>query len=168
MTLITLSLERSSGKELKVEFALGETDDKKALDQSKEAPPKKDSRPFWPFAKPVSGVAKEIGLNHKYTFDSFVIGSSNRFAHAASVAVSDSPAKAYNPLFIYGGVGLGKTHLMHAIGYRVMQKNPRTKILYISSEEFTNQLIGAIQNRTTIKFREKYRHVDILLSLIHI
>jgi len=81
----------------------------------------------------------------------------------SSTAVCESPAKAYNPLFIYGGVGLGKTHLMHAIGHRALQKSPKTKILYISSEEFTNQLIASIQNRTTVKFREKYRNVDILL-----
>ncbi|OGW85012.1 MAG: chromosomal replication initiation protein DnaA, partial [Omnitrophica bacterium RIFCSPLOWO2_01_FULL_45_10] len=96
-------------------------------------------------------------------FESFVVGPSNRFAHAAALGVSDSPAKAYNPLFIYGGVGLGKTHLMHAIGQRVLQKFPRNKVLYISSEEFTNQLIGAIQTRSTVKFRERYRGVDVLL-----
>jgi chromosomal replication initiator protein len=83
--------------------------------------------------------------------------------HAASLAICDSPAKQYNPLFIYGGVGLGKTHLMHAIGQKVLQKFPKHKVMYISSEEFTNQLIGAIQNRSTPKFREKYRSVDVLL-----
>ena len=163
--LINSSLQKACGKELKVEFTFGEGVDH-AVDGAPVAiddDPKKDGKPFWGFGNKSKDAPKEIWLNPKYTFDSFVIGSSNRFAHAASVAVSDSPAKAYNPLFIYGGVGLGKTHLMHAIGYRVMQKNPRTKILYISSEEFTNQLIGAIQNRTTIKFREKYRHVDIRL-----
>jgi len=106
---------------------------------------------------------KHPSLNPRYTFDDFIIGSSNRFAHAASLAVSETPAKAYNPLFIYGGVGLGKTHLMHAIGNRTASSNKNLKVLYISSEQFTNQLIGAIQNRTTVKFRQLYRGVDILL-----
>jgi chromosomal replication initiator protein len=106
---------------------------------------------------------KELHLNAKYTFDTFVVGPSNRFAHAASIAVAQSPAKAYNPLFIYGGVGLGKTHLMQAIGHYILDNYPDASVLYISSEKFTNQLIDAIQNRTTIKFRNKYRHVDVLL-----
>lgn len=102
-------------------------------------------------------------LNPKYTFDSFVIGSSNRFAHAASAAVAESPARAYNPLFIYGGVGLGKTHLMQAVGHFILEKNPNAKLSYTTSERFTNQLINAIRTRTTMQFREKYRSVDILL-----
>jgi len=102
-------------------------------------------------------------LNPKYTFSSFVIGPSNRFAHAASLAVAESPAKAYNPLFIYGGVGLGKTHLMQAIGRYIKQKRPSAKLLYVPSETFINQLIDAIQNRTTMHFRNMYRHVNILL-----
>ena len=110
-----------------------------------------------------SSVIHQIGLNLKYSFDVFVVGPSNRFAHAACLAVSESPAKTYNPLFIYGGVGLGKTHLMHSMGNYVSQKSPKTKILYISSEDFTNQLISAIQTRTTQKFRERYRSVDLLL-----
>ncbi len=102
-------------------------------------------------------------LNTKYTFDSFVVGPSNRFAHAASMAVAESPAKSYNPLFIYGPVGLGKTHLMQAIGQEVLRRNPSSKVLYITSEKFTNQLINAIKTGTTVKFREKYRSVDCLL-----
>lgn len=105
----------------------------------------------------------ELHLNPRYTFDSFVVGPSNRFAHAACLAISESPAKAYNPLFIYGGVGLGKTHLMQAIGHYVARKCPSSKILYTSSEKFTNELISAIQNRTTQKFRERYRNLDVLL-----
>jgi chromosomal replication initiator protein len=102
-------------------------------------------------------------LNTKYTFDTFVIGNSNRFAHAASLAVAESPAKSYNPLFIYGGVGLGKTHLMHAIGHHVLQRSPNTKVLYVSSEKFTNELIDSIRDENSIEFRNHYRNVDILL-----
>ena len=102
-------------------------------------------------------------LNPKYTFNSFVIGNSNRFAHAASLAVSESPAKAYNPLFIYGGVGLGKTHLMHAIGHYILDNNPSAKVVYVSSEKFTNELINAIKDDKNEDFRNKYRNVDVLL-----
>lgn len=102
-------------------------------------------------------------LNPKYTFDTFVIGNSNRLAHAASVAVSESPAKAYNPLFLYGGVGLGKTHLMHAIGHYIMNNNPIARVLYVSSEKFTNELINAIKDDRNEQFRNKYRNIDILL-----
>ena len=102
-------------------------------------------------------------LNPKYTFDSFVIGNSNRFAHAASLAVAESPAKAYNPLFIYGGVGLGKTHLMHAIGHYILQGNPNAKVVYVSSEKLTNELINSIKDDKNEEFRTKYRSVDVLL-----
>lgn len=102
-------------------------------------------------------------LNSKYTFDTFVIGNSNRFAHAAALAVAESPARSYNPLFIYGGVGLGKTHLMHAIGNFVLQRSPNTRILYVSSEKFTNELIESIRDKNPIEFRNHYRNVDILL-----
>ncbi|MBH8597937.1 MULTISPECIES: chromosomal replication initiator protein DnaA [unclassified Thermoactinomyces] len=102
-------------------------------------------------------------LNPRYTFDTFVIGSGNRFAHAASLAVAEAPAKAYNPLFIYGGVGLGKTHLMHAIGHYVLDHTPSSRVVYISSEKFTNEFINSIRDNKTIQFRNKYRSVDILL-----
>lgn len=102
-------------------------------------------------------------LNPKYTFETFVIGNSNRLAHAASVAVAESPAKAYNPLFIYGGVGLGKTHLMHAIGHYILKQNMRSKVVYISSETFTNELINSIRDDRNNEFRSKYRNVDVLL-----
>lgn len=102
-------------------------------------------------------------LNPKYTFDTFVIGNGNRFAHAASLAVSEAPAKAYNPLFLYGGVGLGKTHLMHAIGHFVLSQNPALKVLYVSSEKFTNELINAIKDDKNEEFRYKYRNIDVLL-----
>jgi chromosomal replication initiator protein len=102
-------------------------------------------------------------LNSKYTFDTFVIGSGNRFAHAASLAVAEAPAKAYNPLFIYGGVGLGKTHLMHAIGHYVIEHNKNAKVVYLSSEKFTNEFINSIRDNKTVDFRNKYRNVDVLL-----
>lgn len=102
-------------------------------------------------------------LNPKNTFETFVIGSGNRFAHAASLAVAESPAKAYNPLFIYGGVGLGKTHLMHAIGHYVIEHNPAARVVYLSSEKFTNEFINSIRDNKTVEFRNKYRSVDVLL-----
>ncbi|HEY5562248.1 MAG TPA: chromosomal replication initiator protein DnaA [Clostridiaceae bacterium] len=102
-------------------------------------------------------------LNPKYTFDTFVIGNSNRFAHAASLAVAESPAKAYNPLFIYGGVGLGKTHLMHAIGHYILENNPKAKVVYVTSEKFMNELINSIKDDKNEEFRNKYRSVDVLL-----
>lgn len=105
----------------------------------------------------------ESNLNPKYVFETFVIGNSNRFAHAAAQAVAKNPAHAYNPLFLYGGVGLGKTHLMHAIGNRIKQNNPSMKVLYTSSEKFTNEIINSIQNKNTETFRKKYRNIDCLI-----
>lgn len=102
-------------------------------------------------------------LNPKYTFETFVIGENNRFAHAAALAAAESLGKAYNPLFLYGGVGLGKTHLMHAIGNFVLSQNKDAKVLYITSEKFTNELINAIQKNTNEEFRDKYRNIDLLL-----
>ena len=104
-------------------------------------------------------------LNPKYTFDNFVIGNNNKFAQAAAYAVSESPATAYNPLFIYGGVGLGKTHLMHAIGNKIIQNNPNTKVLYVTSEKFINELVNSIKdaNYKNELFRNKYRNIDVLL-----
>ena len=102
-------------------------------------------------------------LNPKYTFETFVVGNNNRFAHAAALAVGDRPGEAYNPLFLYGGVGLGKTHLMHAIGNRILQNNRRANVLYVTSEKFTNQLINAIKDFKNEAFRNKYRNIDVLL-----
>ena len=120
---------------------------------------------------PVSSAAvnesiEKANLNPKYTFATFVVGSNNKLAHAASVAVAESPGEVYNPLFIYGGVGLGKTHLMHSIAHFVLQKRPQSKVLYVTSEYFTNELIESIRNgnnSTMSKFREKYRNIDVLL-----
>ena len=102
-------------------------------------------------------------LNPKYTFSTFVTGKSNEFAHAASLAVAEAPAQAYNPLFLYGGVGLGKTHLMHAIGHYILSQNPNSKVVYVSSEKFTNELINSIREYRNEEFRNKYRNVDVLL-----
>ncbi|MEP6717978.1 MAG: chromosomal replication initiator protein DnaA [bacterium] len=108
-------------------------------------------------------VALDPTLNAKYTFDSFVVGSCNQFAHAASLAVAQAPGKTYNPLYLYGGVGLGKTHLMHACGHAIKQRNPHLTLCYLSSERFMNELINAIRYDKTPSFREKYRSVDVLL-----
>lgn len=120
--------------------------------------------------KRTKSLAENAGLNPKYTFDTFVVGGNNNFAHAASLAVAESPGEVYNPLFIYGGVGLGKTHLMHSIAHFILEKNPKKKVLYVTSETFTNELIDALKNGKTsgnessiVKFREKYRNNDVLL-----
>ena len=104
-----------------------------------------------------------VALNERYTFDSFVVGANNRFAHAASVAVADNPGKVYNPLFIYGGAGLGKTHLMHAIGHYIQEQHPEMNLVYITSESFTNELISAIQKGKALEFKKRFRNVDVLL-----
>lgn len=102
-------------------------------------------------------------LNNRLTFDTFVVGSSNNFAHAAAQGVIKSPGKKYNPLFIYGGVGLGKTHLMHAIGHELLKNNPELNILYISAETFTSELIASLQSKKTVSFKKRYRSCDVLL-----
>ena len=107
---------------------------------------------------PVSGP-----LNPKYRFSTFVVGASNQFAHAAAGAVAESPSRSYNPLFLYGGVGLGKTHLMHAIGHRILSTNPGLRLVYLSSERFMNELINSIRYDRTLEFRGKYRNIDVLL-----
>ena len=153
-SIVKEALGATGSEELEVEFVVeGGERLAKAVPPQPSLTVEKTSAPF----------SKESSFNPRYTFDSFVVGPSNRFAHAASLAVAESPARAYNPLFIYGGVGLGKTHLMQAVGQALLQKNPSAKILYISSERFTNQLITAIQNRTTLAFREKYRTLDVIL-----
>jgi len=125
-----------------------------------------EESPIKPVQQPVINDIHDSSktmLNPKYTFDSFVIGAGNRFAHAASLAVAEAPAKSYNPLFIYGGVGLGKTHLMHAIGHYIQEHNPEASVVYLSSEKFTNEFIHAIMDNKAVNFRNKYRNVDILL-----
>jgi len=142
--LISSALQQASGKELKLSILTP----RQASDYQNGATVVRKALPR---------------LNDKYTFESFVVGSGNRFAHAASLAVAESPADAYNPLFIYGGVGLGKTHLMHAIGHYILQQRPESRLEYVTSETFTIELVTAIQTNRNIQFREKYRSVDVLL-----
>lgn len=111
----------------------------------------------------MSSAIRSGMLNPKYTFFNFIVGSSNRMAHAACLAVADHPAQAYNPLFVYGGVGLGKTHLLHAIGNSILDRDPEITVLYVSSEKFTNDLINAIRRQQTEEFRARYRNIDVLL-----
>ena len=156
--LVINSIEAACSKLYKIEFLIAsEIQDIEEVPEKKKASNNKDTMSVT--------VNDEMSstLNPKYTFASFVIGNSNRFAHAASLAVAESPAQAYNPLFIYGGVGLGKTHLMHAIVHYILQNNPNAKVVYVSSEKFTNELINAIKDDKNEEFRNKYRNVDVLL-----
>lgn len=117
-------------------------------------------------ASSITTAIEKANLNPKYTFDTFVVGSNNKFAHAASLAVAETPGEIYNPLYLYAGVGLGKTHLMHSIAHFILKNDPSQKVLYVTSEEFTNELIDSIRNGNNTamsKFREKYRNIDVLL-----
>ncbi|WP_415325119.1 chromosomal replication initiator protein DnaA [Clostridium perfringens] len=160
--LLIQALKIVTSRKFKIEFYLESDLEEEKENEEKQKEEKKEN------TNDVDGsivVSDEMSatLNPKYTFQSFVIGNSNRFAHAASLAVAESPANAYNPLFIYGGVGLGKTHLMHAIGHYILQENPKAKVVYVSSEKFTNELINAIKDDKNEEFRNKYRKVDVLL-----
>lgn len=149
-------LYETTGEQLEVKFIIPHN--QKEEDYDLPAPAKKVRR-----SDDDQHEIPQTLLIPKYTFDTFVIGSGNRFAHAASLAVAEAPAKAYNPLFIYGGVGLGKTHLMHAIGHYVLEHNPSAKVVYLSSEKFTNEFINSIRDNRAEDFRNKYRNVDVLL-----
>ena len=151
-----VAVAEAMGEEYEIEII---TEDEASKEKAYIPQPKK-------IPAPVPMDDKKTNLNPKYTFDTFVIGSNNRFAHAASVAVAESPGKEYNPLFLYGGVGLGKTHLMHSVAHYILQKDPTKKVLYVTSEVFTNELIDSIRNgnnTSMTKFREKYRNIDVLL-----
>ena len=145
-----------TGTEYEVEFV---TDSPKVIKEKKESSVQKTR---------VNAIYEKANLNPKYTFDTFVVGSNNNFAHAASLAVAESPGEIYNPLFLYGGVGLGKTHLMQAIAHFIIENNPNKKVLYVTSETFTNELIDAIRNKENAEkgnaaFRNRYRNIDVLL-----
>ena len=150
-----------TGKEYEIQF-VSEDDDK--LNEIHNASIDNGQK------KKTKSLAEKAGLNPKYTFDTFVVGGNNNFAHAASLAVAESPGEVYNPLFLYGGVGLGKTRLMHSIAHFILDKNPKKKVLYVTSETFTNELIDALRNGKTagnesamLNFRDKYRNIDVLL-----
>jgi len=154
------------GRERKIRFAFAESDG--AVDRNLLVPMGKDAKAGKdeedddeePGGKPARAFS---GLNARNTFDSFVVGATNQYAHAACLAVANQPGKTYNPLFIHGGVGLGKTHLMQAIGHHIQSKRKGSKVLYITSEQFTNDFIDAIQNNGLVKFRRRYRQADVLL-----
>ena len=132
-------------------------------DGKEEKVPSRVASPPQEQEQPAKRTASKNGLNPNYVFSTFVVGKSNRLPHAASLAVAESPGNTYNPFFIWGKVGLGKTHLMHAIGHHIEDANPKTKILYVSAEKFTNDLIGSIRNNTTQEFRARYRELDVLM-----
>ena len=155
-TFLYVAVAEAMGEEYEIKII---TEDEASRETAYVPPAKKMPAPI-----PVDD--QKTNLNPKYTFDTFVIARNNRFAHASSVAVAESPGKEYNPLFLYGGVGLGKTHLMHSVAHYILQKDPTKKVLYVTSEVFTNELIDSIRNgnnTSMTKFREKYRNIDVLL-----
>lgn len=157
--LLQITIEELTGYECEVDFI--------TIEQVEEEPGEAEQGQLINRPSEVNRQAiQNANLNARYTFDTFVVGANNNLAHAASLAVAESPGEIYNPLFIYGGVGLGKTHLMHSIGHFILKNNPEAKILYVTSEKFTNELIDAIRNKnniSTTEFREKYRNNDVLL-----
>ena len=155
LPMIRAAVQTVSGRDLKIGFSVSpRTDEKEAAAETQ----KKSAR----VAPPAREGRAEPTLNRRFTFDSFIVGPSNSFAHAACLAVAQAPARAYNPLFIYGGVGLGKTHLMQAIGNHVLT-NTKTNVCYVSSETFTNEYIDGLQTRKLLQFRKKYRNASLLL-----
>ncbi|MFA6378209.1 MAG: chromosomal replication initiator protein DnaA [Candidatus Omnitrophota bacterium] len=153
LDIIETALNELSSSNINIEF---EVNTHLFSDKPKKSPlEKEDDHPF--------SLKESSIIAPRFTFENFVVGAGNRFSHAASLAVAESPAKAYNPLFIYGGVGLGKTHLMQSIANHIKTKQPKTKFCYISSESFTNALIDAIRHRSAPQFRQRFRSVDVLL-----
>ena len=154
-------LAQASGQHLKVKFLVNSATP--PIPSLPPAEPKAKARPAGDLPDRVSSAAREIVFNPKNTFESFVVGENNNHAHAAAFAVAQSPGKSYNPLFLYGGVGLGKTHLLHAIGQHIATSKKIARITYLSSEKFTNEYIDAIQNNQLVRFRRRYRQADVLL-----
>jgi chromosomal replication initiator protein len=170
---LTSALSRATGQDVRIAVTVDDSqagageDDKPASLHSAVDDDEDDDEPpsTWPVGAALSGVntERDARLNPKYVFDSFVTGESNRFAHAAAVAVAEVPARAYNPLFIYGESGLGKTHLLHAVGHYTSSLFPGSRVRYVSSEEFTNDFINSIRDGRAEGFRSRYRAVDVLL-----
>ncbi|HYV28831.1 MAG TPA: chromosomal replication initiator protein DnaA [Candidatus Eisenbacteria bacterium] len=159
LDLICEKLDRSFGRPLNVKFAVGHSP--AVAPSTPEASKAKTKAETEPGER--AATSREVTFNPRYTFDSFVVGNNNHFAHGASLAVAQNPGKSYNPLFLYGGVGLGKTHLLHAIGQHVASNKKSARVAYLSSEKFTNEFIDAIQNNQLVRFRKKYRQTDVLL-----
>ncbi len=153
-TLISQTLARVVGRSVQVEFVVAD---------APGPPPEQAADDLSMPLPPTSAVGNTVNLNSRYTFSNFIVGSANRLAHAAALSVAERPGHAYNPLFLYGGVGLGKTHLMHAIGNAVSVKFPRKRILYATSEKFTNDFINSIREQKMEDFRNRYRRIDVLL-----
>ncbi len=164
ITTLTSTARTITGKEFSVRIRVNEALPLSA-DGAQAAPGTSAERELHPAAPPpaLSQVPDHSTLNPKYTFDTFVVGSSDQFAHAAALAVAEQPARSYNPLFVYGGVGLGKTHLMHAIGHIAKERNSKVRLCYLSSEQFMNELINSLRFDRMPQFRETYRNMDILL-----
>ncbi|HEX3728915.1 MAG TPA: DnaA/Hda family protein, partial [Opitutaceae bacterium] len=164
LDLITQRLRLTAGRPVNV--TLRKTDGAGRAESPRSAAEAPAKLPRVPVRK--AGRLDERGpaagtLLPRNTFETFVVGSHNQMAHAASLAVAQAPAQAYNPLFIYGDTGLGKTHLMHAIGHAILRHNPDTRVAYLSTEKFTNEFIQALQENSLTKFRQRYRHADVLL-----
>ncbi|MDO4474315.1 MAG: chromosomal replication initiator protein DnaA [Eubacteriales bacterium] len=152
---LKVCIAETTGMEYEIEFISEDDDRLESLQQTNNSE-----------KKHTKTAAEKAGLNPKYTYDTFIVGNNNKFAHAASLAVAESPGEVYNPLFLYGGPGLGKTHLMHSIAHFILDFNPKKKVVYVTSESFTNELIYALKNSkdsSMSEFREKYRNTDVLL-----
>ncbi len=163
-SLISQTLARIVGYSVQVEFQVSAAGEPAAADAPSQAAPTSGARTHVRVEPTrVGGEGGATHLNQRYTFSNFIVGSANRLAHAASLSVAERPGHAYNPLFLYGGVGLGKTHLMHAIGNQVMAKFPRKRVVYATSEKFTNEFITSIQQGKIDDFRARYRRIDLLL-----
>ncbi|MFV0286859.1 MAG: chromosomal replication initiator protein DnaA [Demequina sp.] len=160
---ITRALSESLGREVRIAVTVDASVEPPASAVEEDEAPESAPRAAAVREEPPAPTVEDPHLNPRYTFDTFVIGSSNRFAHAAALAVAESPGKTYNPLFIYGDSGLGKTHLLHAIGHYTRHLKPQTRVRYVNSEEFTNDFINSIRDDRSLTFKRTYREVDVLL-----